>query len=234
MLESGLKMWPEQWRALAATGDFAEDPPDIQAIFTRARERYLRASAQYPAVYRQMQTAFGEAFALLLDSAAPGLAHYGQQTDLNPDVIGQVFLTCLDFPARWRPFFGTSWTDCLTMARTAIPDRTEQANTVLVHAGLKARRAGVTLTPEPGDNFAAWYEAILPYAKPLLVGPPLVDSSAMLLAVAAQFSEWALDSALVRVVWEPMDPLLRQMANINAMLFVILSQNCDVSNIIRG
>ncbi|MBN1220814.1 MAG: hypothetical protein JXM69_17970 [Anaerolineae bacterium] len=219
MLESGLKMWPEQWRALTATGQFAQDPPDIQAIFSRARERYLRASAQYPAVYRQMQAAFSEAFALLLDSAAPGLAHYGQQTDLNPNVIGQVFLTCLDFPARWTPFFGDSWADCLIAAQAAIPDGAEQANTVLVYAGLKAHRAGVALTPEPGDNFAEWYEAVLPYAEPLLVGPPLVDSSAMLLAAAAQFPAWALESALVRVVWEPTDPLLRQMANINTMLF---------------
>jgi hypothetical protein len=59
----------------------------------------------------------------------------------------------------------------------------------------------------------------LPYADPIVIGPPLVDSSAMLVAAAAQFPQWALDSALVRVVWEPGDPLLRQMAHINTMLF---------------
>ena len=82
MLESGLKMWPANMRAMALEGQFIEDPPEIQAIFSQVRERYLRVSEQRPAVYRQMQEAFSEAFALLLDSSTPGL----EQIKGNPDV----------------------------------------------------------------------------------------------------------------------------------------------------
>jgi len=91
MLECGLKMWPANMRAMALEGQFIEDPPEIQTIFSQAREHYLRVSEQRPAVYRQMQEAFSEAFALLLDSAIPGL----EQINGNSDVIGQVFTTCL-------------------------------------------------------------------------------------------------------------------------------------------
>jgi hypothetical protein len=42
----------------------------------------------------------------------------------------------------------------------------------------------------------------------------------MMLAAAAQFPEWAMKSSgLVRFIWEPADPLLRQLANINVLLF---------------
>ncbi len=50
-------------------------------------------------------------------------------------------------------------------------------------------------------------------------GPPLFSSGVELLAAAAQFSGWALKAGLVKFIWEPADPTLRQLANINVLLF---------------
>lgn len=220
MLESGLQMWPDNMRAMAIEGHFIEDPPHIQQIFAQARERYLRASEQHPAVYRRMQESFSEAFAILLDSAAPGLDTYGRQTELNPDVIGQVFVTCLQPGpgSRWWDYF-PGWLNSLAAARQAIPDGDELVYLELAQAALKARSDGHAVELEPGRNWPEWFQTIQPYVEPILIGPPLVNSSVMMLAAATRFADWAVKSGLVRFIWEPADPLLRQFANINQMLF---------------
>lgn len=217
MLEGGLKMWPANMRAMALEGQFIEDPPEIQAIFSQARERYLRVSAQRPAVYRQMQEAFSEAFALLLDSATPGL----EQINGTPDVIGQVFTTCLQLgrSSPWWRYF-PDWPAALAVAQDALPEAHQLVYLVLAEATLQARVEGQTVQLEPGENFPEWFEAIWPFVEPLPIGPPLVSSSVELLAAAAQFSGWALKTGLVNFSWDPaLDPLIQQLMNINAMLF---------------
>lgn len=217
MLESGLKMWPANMRAMALEGQFIEDPPEIQAIFSQARERYLRVSAQRPAVYRQMQEAFSEAFALLLESATPGL----EQINDNPDVIGQVFIACLQ-PSHnspwWRYF--PDWSTALVVAQDALPEAHQLVYFVLAEAALQARAEGHALQLDPGVNFPEWFEAIWPFVEPLRLGSPLVSSSVELLAAATQFPGWALKTGLVKFSWDPtLDPLIQHLININAMLF---------------
>ncbi len=219
MLESGLQMWPENMRAMAVEGNFIEDPPHIQQIFARARERYLRASETRPAVYRRMQESFSEAFAILLESAAPGLDVYGQQTDLNPDVIGQVFVTCLQPGPVWEQYFPASWSMALARAKEAIPDGNELIYHELAEAVLRARNDGHAMQLLPGQNWPEWFQTVRPYVDPIFIGPPLISSGVELLAAAAQFSDWALKAGLVKFIWEPADPLLRQLANINVLLF---------------
>lgn len=217
MLESGLKMWPANMRTMALEGQFIEDPPEIQAIFSQARERYLRVSEQRPAVYRQMQEAFSEAFALLLDSSTSGL----EQIKGNPDVIGQVFTACLQ-PGRsspwWRYF--PDWPTALAVAQEALPEAHQLVYLVLAEAAWQARAEGQAIQLKPGENFPEWFEVIWPYVEPLRLGPPLVSSSVELLAGAAQFPGWALKTGLVKFSWDPaLDPLIQQLININAMLF---------------
>jgi len=217
MMESGLKMWPANMRAMALEGQFIEDPPDIQAIFTQARERYLRISRQRPAVYRQMQAAFAEAFALLLDSTGPGL----EQVSGNPDVIGQVFTTCLQ-PGSTSPwwFYFPDWPTTLAAAQAAIPDGGELVYLTLAEAALRARHDGHTIQLEPGANFPEWFETVWPYMEPVVIGPPLISSGAGLLAAARQFPDWALKTALVKFTWtEELDHLVKQMIHIDAMLY---------------
>jgi len=69
MLEAALQLYADNARSYAATGHFIDDPPEVKETYRRARERYLKATEQYPATYREMQIAFAETFALLL---APG------------------------------------------------------------------------------------------------------------------------------------------------------------------
>ena len=217
MLESGLKMWPANMRAMALEGQFIEDPPEIQAIFSQARERYLRVSEQRPAVYRRMQEAFSEAFAILLESSIPGL----EQINGNPDVIGQVFTTCLQpgHASPWWCYF-PDWPTALAVAQDALPEAHQLVYLVLAEAALQARTEGQAIRLEPGENFPEWFEAIWPFVEPLGIGPPLVSSSVELLAAAAQFPGWALKTGLVKFSWDPaLDPLIQQLMNINAMLF---------------
>ena len=217
MLESGLKQWPANLRSMALEGQFIEDPPDIQAIFRQARERYLRVSADRPAVYRQMQEAFAEAFALLLESAAGGLEEIGY----NPDVIGRVVVTCLNPGHRsdwWRYF--PDWITVQTTAQAALPEAHEWVYLVLAEAAWRARAAGHSVELEPGVNYEIWYEQIRPYVEPLVIGPPLVSSSVELLAAASQFPDWALKTGLVTFTFDPaLEPLIGSLININVMLF---------------
>jgi hypothetical protein len=217
MLECSLKMWPANMQAMALEGQFIEDPPDIQAIFSQARERYLCISQQRPAVYRQMQTALAEAFALLLHGAGPGL----EQVSGNPDLIGQVFTTCLQ-PGPTSPWwcYFPDWPATLAAAQAAIPDGGELVYLTLAEAALRARHDGHTIQLEPGANFPDWFETVWPYVEPVVIGPPLVSSGAGLLAAARQFPAWALKTALVKFTWaEELEPLVKQMIHIDAMLY---------------
>ena len=218
MIEGSLRMWTDNMRTIALEGNLVDDPPEIKAIFARARERYLKASEQYPAVYRQMQEAFSATFALLMESAAPGLSWYGQQTDLNPDVIGQVFMTCLQPGPAWGQFF-PPWELVLADARTTLPDGDELVYLELAQAALRARSDGHTLELEPGQNFPEWFSVVEAYYEPIIITDP-IDSSIMMLALAAQFSNWIVTRNLVQFCWiGEIDPLLWKMAQINARLY---------------
>jgi hypothetical protein len=222
MMEASLSMWAENMKAMAIRGQFVEDPPEIKEIFARARVRYTRASEKYPAVYRTMQEIFPQTFALLLQSAGLGLAAYGQQVELNPDVIGQVFIASLGYPAAWLDFF-PPWRDCLAAAGELIPDGGELVYTALAQAALRARCAGHHVELQPGLNFETWYETILPYytTGPVIIGPAHITSSAMLLALASRFPDWTLHHGLVRFSWGDnfVEPLLEKMVNFNAKIF---------------
>jgi len=222
MMEASLSMWAENMKAMAIRGQFVEDPPEIKEIFARARARYTRASEKYPAVYRLMQEIFPQTFALLLQSAGPGLAAYGQQVELNPDVIGQVFMASLGYPVAWLDFF-PPWRDCLATAEELIPDGGELVYLALAQAALRARCDGQTVELQPGLNFETWYETILPYytSEPVIVGPAHITSSAMLLALASRFPDWTLHHGLVRFGWGDnfAEPLLEKMVNFNAQIF---------------
>jgi hypothetical protein len=219
MMEASLRMWAQNMTAMATTGRFVDDPPDIAALFAQARARYLQAATRYPAAYRKMQQSFSLTFALLMESAAPGLAHYARQPDLSPDVIGQVFMTCLEPGPAWAQFF-PPWAWALEQAETALPDGSALVYQRLVEAALVARARGETVILEPGENFVEWFETVQPYFEPLIIGPALIDSSVMMLATATRFQPWMVDLKLVEFYWTAdIDPLLVRMARLNAMLY---------------
>jgi hypothetical protein len=219
MLEASLAYQAENVKALALTGRFIEDPPPVKEHYRRARERYLRASEKYPATYRLMQTGFARMFAELELFAGPGLEWYAQQTAFNPDLVGQIFLELLRPAAEWRQFF-PAWGNVLTAAQSAYPDAGEMVYEALVKvAATRQWQDPGFIRLEPGVNFEAWLEAVEAQFEPILIGPAHITSSAMMLAIAAQFPAWMVRRGLVEFVWAGVDPLLRQMANINICLY---------------
>lgn len=219
MLEAALTLYAANARSYVTTGQFVDDPPEVKEIYRRARERYLKATETYPAAYREMQMAFAQTFALLIAAAGPDLDWYAAQTAYSPDVIGQVYLTCLALGRDWWPYF-PAWPVALKVAETIIPDGAELAYQVLIEAHLTYQQArpATALRPEPGEQFEQWFTEILPYCTPLIIGPALIDSSVMMLAVAAQFPAWAVKDGLIRFYPQSGNPQLDRLGRINAML----------------
>jgi hypothetical protein len=228
MAEAAFKYRADNLRAIATSGQFVTDPPEVAEHFRRARERYLHATQARPAVYRVMQEGFARATALLSQAAAPGLAWFTQQ-ELNPDLTGQVFMTLLNPGPAWAQFF-PPWFIAQEMARARCPDPWEALNQVFIKAALAQRESGAPRVElEPGVNWAEWYRSVRPYFVPALIGPALIDSGAAMLAVAARFPDWAVRHGLVCFIWAgEMEPLLRQMANLNAMLFGLNRYDLDL------
>jgi hypothetical protein len=220
MLEASLRLYADNARAYVMTGQFIDDPPEVKEIYRQARERYLRASLTYPAAYREMQTAFTTTYALLIEAAAPGLATYVKQTQVSPDIIGQVFLACLRPGPAWWPYFPPR-AEALAAAREAIPDGAALIYAELSQAHLRYREAvpSPLALPEAGEAFAAWFEAVIPYCQPLIVGPALLDSGVMMLAAAAQFPDWAVRDGLVHFYPAEVSPLYDRMTRINGYLY---------------
>ena len=224
MLEAALRLQADNARAVALTGRFIEDPPEVAAHFQKARTRYLRAADQYPGAYRAMQAAFARVSALLALAAEPGLAEYGGQADLNPDVIGRIFVRLLEPGPVWRQYF-PPWRTALAAAESRLPDRAAVQAAVIetvVDAGSRlARRHPDSPRLVPGENWAEYLAAVEPYLAPIVIGPELIGSSAGMLALAARFPAWAVQSGLVQFVWPEADadPLLQQMAGINIRLY---------------
>lgn len=218
MAEAAMRRQTLNLKAYALTGQFVPDPPDVADIFRRARERYIAASRTYPATYREMQTAFSRVLALLETAAQPGLEAY-VRTGQTPDIIGQVFLACVNPGPAWWPFF-PSWPEALAAARALVPNGPDQILERLIRAGLDYRQDTPNpIHPEPGDRFQEWFLAVLPYVEPLIFGPTVISSSAMLLALAAQFQDWARHWGLVRFYVLHPEPLLERMMSLNERLY---------------
>lgn len=90
-----LEALPAHLIALARTGHFADDTAETQQVFERLRSRYQ------PPPYRSKSADawqyFSQAFALLLESAEPGLWGPASYSTFDcgyagPDVIGQIFM----------------------------------------------------------------------------------------------------------------------------------------------
>jgi hypothetical protein len=231
MIEATLRRYGLNAKAVYFTGRPAPDPPEVAAIFRRARERYVQAARTYPAAYRAMQEGFIATFNLLQESAEAGLGFYGAQLDYTPDVVGQVFLACVKPGPAWWPYF-PPWRATLEAAREAFADAADLIMERILAAGLKYCQAVAwPIRPEPGEHFEEWFEAMLPYADPLLVGPAAISSSAAMLAAAAQFPDWAVTRGLVQFYAPNPEPLLDRMISINASLYGLNGYDLELINI---
>ncbi|GIK40460.1 MAG: hypothetical protein BroJett011_42930 [Chloroflexota bacterium] len=209
----------ENEKAIAKTGRPNEDPPEVQAIFRRARERFEQASLQYPAAYRAMQTAYFQMINLLNHAFNEvSLDGYAQQFTISADILGEVFLVCLQPGEEWWPYFPL-WNVALSVARNTIPRANEMVYQELARANLRYADAN----PENpiklvvGENFEEWYLAVLPYCETLVIPSHSITSPAMLLALAAQFPEWARKSPMLYFTIQHTVPIIQTINEIYAM-----------------
>jgi hypothetical protein len=114
---------PDQLKAVAQTGRLAPDPPETAEVFNQVRARY--DFPQNPAARRKVWDAFTEAFALLLESAEPGLWGPGSYGDfdvgyMGPDILGHIY-TVYATPNRAKAQIFTPWNVALLLGRLTIP-----------------------------------------------------------------------------------------------------------------
>lgn len=232
MLEAGLRFKADNLQAIVATGRVIDDPSPVKAHFRQARERYLRADEQFPGIYRRMQETFLAVSAKLMLAAAPGLAAYTNRTSLNPDLIGQIFLTLLEPGPFWRQFF-PPWPEAQAAARRMLPDPERIVIETLHVAVVRRQRAGQPpITLMPGENFEAWFAGLEPYLDPPLIGP--APDSATMLAAAACLPEWAVRWGVVKFSVHTDDLLLAWLASINTMLYGLNGYELELARTIHS
>lgn len=229
VVEACLDALPAHLTALVQSGQLADDPPEITRIFAQLRTRYSPPDHKTSA---DVWSLFSQAFALLLDSAAPGLWAYPHDP-LGPDLLGQIYQTYVYPPGsnRWNAAYYTPWTLARTLAHLNIPDgaqlvheRLKQAcqhpDNILAHTTLLT---GLAL--DDPQEARSWFfnyvlPASLPYYTPIRVGDPAgVGSGILLLAAATVFPDWAVWLHLVNFSGVDNDPIAVKMARINCALY---------------
>jgi hypothetical protein len=202
-------------------------PAEVQQKFDELDRVYTQTTAHYPSAYRKMGETFTIIHRLLADTyPCIDLEACEKLDQPNPDILGQAFLAGVGSPRSWQQFF-PGWPACLRLARELIPDpaaATAEVYEQLAQAHIRARSIGAEIeTLQPGENetWAAWFEALEPYYEPLLVGPGLIFSSTMLLALASRFPAWITRNGLIRFAWPDIevDPVLSRITSITAMLY---------------
>jgi hypothetical protein len=145
---------------------------------------------------------------------------YAHQTEINPDIIGQVFLAVARPDPSWWSYF-PAWDSALAEAEILIPNGAEAVMQILLRGHLAYQEAvsDPILKPEPGPQFEQWYAEVLPFCQPLIFGPQLISSSALMLAAATRFPPWAIAAGLVTFYLRTAHPLLEQMNRINTYLY---------------
>ena len=232
IVEASLEALPGHLKSVARTGRWAEDTPEAAGVFAQVRARYARGARS--SSHSQVWESFGQAFALLLESAAPGLWHYAcfDAGYMGPDVIGQAYMDFANYDPKWSAQYWTPWNVALLMANLSIPngdrevhDRLKQALTHPDNALGAAVLLASLVIPE-GDPAVhrEWFltrviPAAIPFYQPITFCEPAIGSGVMMLAAASRFPDWAVAMRLVVFNGQDVDPTCVRMAHINSMLY---------------
>ncbi len=238
LVEACLNHLPEQLKAVARTGRFAEDTPETVELFNRIRARY--ELPDHPAAHRKVWEAFAEAFALLLESAEPGLWGEGSYGEfdcgyMGPDVLGHIYMAFANSDLSWQAQYFTPHGPSLLMAKMCIGDGEREVydriKAACLHPDNLLGQAVVLASlviPEQKEGepnlhqeyfFNRILPAALPYYQPILIQEPCIGSGIMVLTAASQYPEWAVKLNLVQFYGADIDPICVRMAKINCQLY---------------
>lgn len=229
--EATLTTLPDQVKTVGATGWFAEDPPEVKAIFEMVRARYQ--NSYNPESASAVWECFGEAFSLLLESSEE-LSLWGRGSDepgySGPDILGAVYLKYASYDPSWAAQYFTPWAVALLAAKITIQNGEREIYDRLKKACLHSDNvlgqavvlASLVLPEEEGAN-SDWFfnhliPAALPYYEPITFNEPAVGSGIMLLAAASQFPKWAVHRNLVVFTGQDIDKTCVAMVKISCML----------------
>ncbi len=233
IVEASLEALPTHLKTVARTGRWAEDTPEADEAFAQVRARYAEGARS--SAHRRVWESFSQAFALLLESAAPGLWHYAdfdQGTIMGPDVIGQTYMDFANYDPKWAAQYWTPWNVALLMARMTIPDGARDVHDRLKQAlthpdnvlGVAVLLASLVIPEDDAGAHREWFltrviPAAIPFYQPVSFCEPAIGSGVMMLAAASQFPDWAV--ALNLVVFSGMDTDVNcvRMARANSMLY---------------
>ncbi len=231
LVQASLEALPNHLKAIARTGHWAKDTPETAEIIARIRARY--ANGYNPSALQRVWNSFGQAFALLLESAAPGLWAFDDHSgSAGPDILGQVFME-YTYPDPHKGQFLTPWTVVLMMSelnsggKPLIYDRLKQAcqhpDNILAQAFLLAG-----LVIEDPVQAREWFmtrvvPSALPHFEIIKVCDPCVGSGRMLLGMATQFEPWMVQTGLVQFFGQDIDPLMVRLSEINCALYLLNS-----------
>jgi hypothetical protein len=178
---------------------------------------------------------FSQAFALLLESAAPGLWHYAdfdQGTIMGPDVIGQTYMDFANYDPKWAAQYWTPWNVALLMSKLSIPDGARDVHDRLKQAlthpdnvlGAAVLLASLVIPEDDAAAHREWFltrvvPAAIPFYQPLTFCEPAIGSGVMMLAAASQFPDWAIALNLVAFSGMDSDVTCVRMSKINSMLY---------------
>lgn len=233
LVEVCLEALPTHLTSIAQTGQLAEDTPETKQVFERLRSRY--ELQPYRSTSTDIWSYFSRAFAILLESAEPGLWGPGSYGDfdvgyMGPDIIGHIYMLYAT-PNLARAQIFTPWNVALLLGRMNIPsgeqqvhDRLKQAcqhpDNILAQAMLLTGLA----IDDPQEAREWFFNRVLPAAwptyDPITVGDPAgCGSGVLLLAAAACFPEWAVRSGGVVFQGIDIDIQCVRMAKINCQLY---------------
>lgn len=229
--EATLTALPDQVKAVGVTGWFAEDPPEVKAIFEMVRARYQ--NSYNPEGATAVWECFGEAFSLLLESSEE-LSLWGIGSDepgySGPDILGAVYLKFASYDPSWAAQYFTPWAVALLAAKITIQNGEREIYDRLKKACLhpdnilgQAVVLASLVLPEEGGAASDWFfnhliPAALPYYEPITFNEPAVGSGVMLLAAASQFPRWAVHRNLVVFTAQDIDKTCIAMVKISCML----------------
>lgn len=231
LVQTSLEALPNHLKAIARTGHWAEDPPETAEIFARIRARY--ESGYNPSALQRVWDSFGQAFALLLESAVPGLWAFDYHSgSAGPDVLGQVFME-YTHPDPHKGQYLTPWPVVLMMSqlnsggKELVYDRLKQAcqhpDNILAQAALLAG-----LVIDDPTQAREWFmtrvvPSALPHFEIVKVCDPCVGTGRMLLGMATQFEPWMVQTGLVQFFGQDIDPLMVRLSEINCALYSLNS-----------